>query len=393
MDVRVSGKDGTGKKTGRRTFSPFSGPSPLNLRDVAARWRERDAQRDSGAWGFLSKTNGTGISTPSRGFTRSGSAAVGGWGGRCGEAPDGPDSALEQRGEGQESWDPDRFRLAAGWGTGDPADGRRSPAGPGAPAPHLPRPTRDLAQEREGTVSLRGVSGLRQKCGLGGQGWRRRGGAERPESKGWEPRWGQKIRAGRLGSFLPLLFGFPEFLRLFPRKLSLRLLSAPRGQRSVLKVAWDDVTSARALSIPAPSPYHTPRPESSCNPVPSFFPLPSLGLSVLQVGNPGLESCEGEGHGCGVVDFAPSLGEAKPGSLFPRLAQKSFSCKTPVPPGKSLPAVFLLSHLLHYQVSHCPRPHIELKWEWLPDSYLPGGILWYTAVWYTAGYQLSPDLN
>ncbi|TKC48026.1 hypothetical protein EI555_000315, partial [Monodon monoceros] len=316
-------------------FSPFSGPSPLNLRDVAARWRERDAQRDSGASGFLSKTNGTGISTPSRGFTRSGSAAVGGWGGRCGEAPDGPDSALEQRGEGQESWDPDRFRLAAGRGTGDPADGRRSPAGPGAPAPHLPRPTRDLAQEREGTVSLRGVSGLRQKCGLGGQGWRRRGGAEGPESKGWEPRWGQKIRAGRLGSFLPLLFGFPEFLRLFPRKLSLRLLSAPRGQRSVLKVAWDDVT------MHVPFPFRPPPPTTPPAPSPVATP-------VLQVGNPGLESCEGEGHGCGVVDFAPSLGEAKPGSLFPRLAQKSFSCKTPVPPGKSLPAVFLLSHLLHY---------------------------------------------
>ena len=79
------------------------------------------------------------------------------------------------------------------------------------------------------------------------KGWRRRGGAERPESLGLEPRWGQKIRAGRLGSFLPLLFGFPEFLRLFPRKLSPRLLSAPRGQRSVLKVAWDDVTRARAL--------------------------------------------------------------------------------------------------------------------------------------------------
>lgn len=43
-------------------------------------------------------------------------------------------------------------------GTGDPADGRRSPAGPGAPAPHLlPPPTRDLAQEREGTVSQRRV--------------------------------------------------------------------------------------------------------------------------------------------------------------------------------------------------------------------------------------------
>lgn len=55
---------------------------------------------------------------------------------------------------------------------------------------HLPPPTRDLAEERESTVSLRGVSGLRQKCGLGGQGWRRRGGAERPESLGLEPYWG-----------------------------------------------------------------------------------------------------------------------------------------------------------------------------------------------------------
>lgn len=132
-------------------------------------------------------------------------------------------------------------------GTGDPADGRRSPAGPGAPAPHLPPPLREISPRREKAQYLRGVSGLRQKCGLGGQGWRRRGGAERPESLGLEPRRGQKIRAGRLGSFLPLLFGFPEFLRLFPRKLSPRLLSAPRGQRSVLKVAWDDVTRARAL--------------------------------------------------------------------------------------------------------------------------------------------------
>ena len=152
------------------------------------------------------------------------------------------------------------------------------------------------------------ASGLRQKCGLGGQGWRRRGGAERPESLGLEPRRGQKIRAGRLGSFLPLLFGFPEFLMLFPRKLSPRLLSAPRGQRSVLKVAWDDVTvhvpwdSCQALrppplSIPAPSPHHNLRPESSCSPVPSFPLLRSLGLSVLQVGNPGLEFLRGRGTG------------------------------------------------------------------------------------------------
>lgn len=115
------------------------------------------------------------------------------------------------------------------------------------PPPTSCPPLREISLRREKAQYLRGVSGLRQKCGLGGQGWRRRGGAERPESLGLEPRRGQKIRAGRLGSFLPLLFGFPEFLRLFPRKLSPRLLSAPRGQRSVLKVAWDDVTRARAL--------------------------------------------------------------------------------------------------------------------------------------------------
>lgn len=115
------------------------------------------------------------------------------------------------------------------------------------PPPPTSRPPREISPRREKAQYLRGVSGLRQKCGLGGQGWRRRGGAERPKSLGLEPRRGQKIRAGRLGSFLPLLFGFPEFLRLFPRKLSPRLLSAPRGQRSVLKVAWDDVTRARAL--------------------------------------------------------------------------------------------------------------------------------------------------
>ena len=179
---------------------------------------------------------------------------------------------------------------------------------PPPPTSRPPHPPREISPRREKAQYLRGVSGLRQKCGLGGQGWRRRGGAERPESLGLEPRRGQKIRAGRLGSFLPLLFGFPEFLMLFPRKLSPRLLSAPRGQRSVLKVAWDDVTvhvpwdSCQALrppplSIPAPSPHHNLRPESSCSPVPSFPLLRSLGLSVLQVGNPGLEFLRGRGTG------------------------------------------------------------------------------------------------
>lgn len=59
---------------------------------------------------------------------------------------------------------------------------------------------------------------------------------------------------------LPLLFGFPKFLRLFPRKLGLRPLSTPRCQRSVLEVAWDDVTSARAPGLlpgtEASSPIH-----------------------------------------------------------------------------------------------------------------------------------------
>lgn len=95
-------------------------------------------------------------------------------------------------GRGRRVGDPDGFRLAVGRGTRDPIDGRRNPAGPSAPASYLLPPTRDLAQQREGTVSRRGVSGLRQKCGLGGQGWRRRGGAKRPESLGLEPYWGQK---------------------------------------------------------------------------------------------------------------------------------------------------------------------------------------------------------
>lgn len=88
-------------------------------------------------------------------------------------------------GRGRRVGDPDGFRRAAGRAPGEPADGRRSPAGPGAPPP-----TRDPAREREGTVSARGVSGLRQKCGLGGQGLeagRRSGEARAPEL---EPCWG-----------------------------------------------------------------------------------------------------------------------------------------------------------------------------------------------------------
>lgn len=108
-------------------------------------------------------------------------------------------------GRGRRAGDPDRFRLAAGWATGDPADGRRSPAGPGAPVPHLlpPAPTRDLAREREGIVSARGVSGLRQKCGLGGQGWRRGGGALASTSPGdWSRIEGRRDK-GKPPGFLP----------------------------------------------------------------------------------------------------------------------------------------------------------------------------------------------
>lgn len=50
--------------------------------------------------------------------------------------------------------------------------------------PHTCRLPPEISPSKEGTVSRRGVSGLRQKCGLGGQGWRRRGGAKRPESLG-----------------------------------------------------------------------------------------------------------------------------------------------------------------------------------------------------------------
>lgn len=50
------------------------------------------------------------------------------------------------------------------------------------------------------------------------------------------------------------------------------------------------------LSIPAPTPPLLPRVQlHSSTTVPSFPPLPYPGPSILQVGNPGLEFCEGEG--------------------------------------------------------------------------------------------------
>lgn len=66
----------------------------------------------------------------------------------------------------------------------------------------------------------------------------------------------------------------------------------------------------QAMRSPPPSiPSHL-CPESSSRPVPSLSLLPSLGLSILQVGKPGLEFCEREGHSCGVAerDFALWLG-------------------------------------------------------------------------------------
>lgn len=50
-------------------------------------------------------------------------------------------------------------------------------------------------------------------------------------------------------------------------------------------------------------------PESRSSPVPSLSPFLSLGISILQVGNPGLEFREGGGARvwCGLKDFAPLL--------------------------------------------------------------------------------------
>lgn len=145
----------------------------------------------------------------------------------------------------------------------------------------------------------------------------------------------EEIKASRLGSFPPLLFGLPEFLRLFPRKLSQRPLSAPRGQRSVLEVAWDDVTSARALGRlpgwrPPPLSIPHPRPPTSApSPVPTPCHLFSLSLPLA------LAACRWEtlawsfvrGRGTGVVwpeDFAPLLGYRNTAAFCPRLVGRAF---------------------------------------------------------------------
>lgn len=111
-----------------------------------------------------------------------------------------------------------------------------------------------------------------------------------PSPWGWSrtERKRDKSRSRMLGSnfHLPLLFGFPEFLKLFSKKLSQRPLSTLRCQRSVLEMAWGDVTSARApnccqamrpppLSIPAPNLC----PNFRSSPVPSFPPFPSWALA------------------------------------------------------------------------------------------------------------------
>lgn len=69
---------------------------------------------------------------------------------------------------------------------------------------------------------------------------------------------------------------------------------------SPVHVPWDGCQAMRPPPVSIPAPHLCP--ESSSIPVPSFPSLPSLGLSIPQVGNPGLEFCEGEGHGCGVVE-------------------------------------------------------------------------------------------
>lgn len=93
-------------------------------------------------------------------------------------------------GRGRREWDPDTFRLAARRGTGLSLMGDRIPRDPVPPphTSHLP-PEISLKKEKAQYLSERrvGTPGLRQKCGLGGQGRRRRGGAERPESLGLEP--------------------------------------------------------------------------------------------------------------------------------------------------------------------------------------------------------------
>lgn len=82
---------------------------------------------------------------------------------------------------------------------------------------------------------------------------------------------------------LPPLFGFPEFLKLFSKKLSQRPLSTSRCQRSVLEMAWDDVTSARAPELlpgNEASPIHSgppPLPQFQIQPRAIFSPFPFPG--------------------------------------------------------------------------------------------------------------------
>lgn len=87
------------------------------------------------------------------------------------------DSALEQRGEGQECWDPDRFRLAAGWAQGIPLMGDGAPRDPGAPAPTSLPPTQGSLRRERGTVSQEACRDSVRNVGWG-RGWR--GGEEEP---------------------------------------------------------------------------------------------------------------------------------------------------------------------------------------------------------------------
>lgn len=285
-------------------------------------------------------------------------------------------------GRGRRVGDLDRFRLAAGWDTGIPQAGGRSPPRPqhGTQCPRFPGscpPTRDLAHEREkGTVSPRGVSGLLSEIWVGRSGLA----AERKESQKprvwrielvWDGAGSEGGERARQDAWVPS--GFPLRVSRSPKAASLRIPKGSiaggppppcRGQRSVLEVAWGDVTRARAQGgLPGnevSSPFHSShlRPESSSRPAPSLSLLPSLGPSILQVGNPGLEFCEGEGHSCGVARrLCPSAG-----SLCPRLARQ-ISGAGLQRPGKRLLAVSLTfppaapPHVLLC----CPWPYIELK--------------------------------
>lgn len=244
-------------------------------------------------------------------------------------------------------------QTGSGW---RPAGPRGIPQmGDGAPRDPVPPPP-TCCPPPEISPGREKAQYLREACrdSVRNVGWEVRagGGEEEPRSPspwGWSGTGSKRDKGKPPGFLLLLLFGFPEFLRLFPRKLSQRPLSAPRGQRSVLEVAWDDVTSARALgrlpgrrppplSIPPPPlPPHL-CPESDSNPVPSFPPLPSLGRSSLQVGNPGLEFCEGEGHGCGVAQrLCPFAGLREPGVTFPQVGMRTF-LPSPLRPVKEPPS-------------------------------------------------------